>query len=246
MKRTLVVLLVMALATLSAGAAYKIQLKDGKVINVDDKPLVSNEMAYFTKAGVYFYLPVSSVDFEKTEKLNAPAVAAPVAEKVAEPAPKAPVKVEVIGDEQLDQIRKRSRLANEGELSGPPAEAAAGGAPAGAPQVGGRTGNADLQARLADLLNQRAEAQQRVNDLQSQIQTLRDKYNFSPQYSDQQAIQSQIDSTQAQLDSAKAQLDSINNQALAAQQELAHTPVVVQAPAPEQAPPPPPQPEAIK
>lgn len=237
MKRTLVVLLVMALATLSAGAAYKIQLKDGKIINADGKPSVSGEMAYFTRAGVYFYIPAATVDFDKSESLNTVAVPVPAVEKVEGSKPKAPVKVQIIGDEQLDKISKRSRLANEGELTGPPSTSGqapdAGGAPTGQPRPGaGAAANAALQSRLADLLNQRAEAQQRVSDLQSQIATLKDKYNFSPQYTDQVAIQGQIDATQAQLDAANAQLSSVNNQALAAQQELSHQPVVVEQPPP--------------
>ncbi len=244
MKRTFLVVLVLVLASLAASATYKIQLVDGKTITADSAPIVKEGLAYFTKNGLYFYIPASQIDQTATERLNQaaePAQAPAGTEAVAvAPAGKAPT---VIDEEQLEIIRKRSHLANEGQLEAP---VAVEGAPAGTPggPAAGGGGNADaLRAKLADLLSQRGSLMQQQTNLQNQLSQLRDKYNFSTQQSEQASIQSQMDSLQSQLDQVQQQINAVNNEALAAQQDLASQSrtVVVQQPAPE--PPPQPAPE---
>lgn len=244
MKRTFLVVLVLALASVAAGATYKIQLGTGKIIVVDAAPVVKDGLAYFTKNGMTFYMPASQIDEAKTQDLNKEQTAAP--ETAAEVTAPAESKVPVIDEEQLDIIRKRSRLANEGQLVSPmPGEAGPAVSAPPATGGGGQTGNSDaLRAQLADLLNRRGSLMQQQTNIQSQIAALRDKYNFSTQQTDQAAIQAQMDSLSSQLDSVRQQIDAVNNQALSVQQSLASTTRGVTVQMPSQEPPPPPPPQA--
>ena len=236
MKRYLVVLLILAMAAVSAGAAYKIQLTNGKVITANDKPFVKDGYAYFEKNGVYYYLPQASIDAAKTESLNKP-VAAPVdvdAPKTA-PVPKQDVAPAVIGEEQLEIIKRRSRLANEGQFAAPPpsyTEESAEGkkeAPAAPPEADrSKSAIDDLRTRVQDLMAQKEEKSSQAANLEAQLSSLRDKFNFSTQYNDQQVIQSQIDAVQQQYDSVKNELSSLDNQIQIVNQQIAATPVVIE------------------
>ena len=239
MKRALVVLLSLVLGALSAQAAYRLFLTSGKVILLDEKPVIQGDMAYFTRSGVTYYLPSSQVDLAKSERENGQAAAAPT---VAQTPAKAPVaKTLKIDEEQLDIIRKRSRLANEGELTAPPAPTT--GSPEGGSEASGEmppeqgkaaAGAADqqkraaLQSRLTDLLARQAGVSQQQNDLRTKISSLTDKYNFSTQQSEQAAIQSQLDALQRQLDQANNQAATLSADIQSIQQDLASIPVVVQ------------------
>ena len=239
MKRALVVLLSLVLGALSAQAAYRLFLTSGKVILLDEKPVIQGDMAYFTRSGVTYYVPSSQVDLAKSERENGPAAAAP---SVAQTPAKAPVaKTLKIDEEQLDIIRKRSRLANEGELEAPPAappasseepqETSAGMAPEPAKAAGGAADQqrrSAVQAKLTDLLARQATVTQQQNDLRTKISALTDKYNFSTQQSEQAAIQGQLDSLQRQLDQANDQSATLSADIQSTQQELASIPVVVQ------------------
>ncbi len=226
MKRMALIFLLMASATLAAQAAYRIQLRDGKVITSDDAMLVKDGMAYFTKAGVYFYVPAEQVDQAATDRLNteasAPATRAP--EVSAAPAAK-PL---VIGEDQLDVIKKRSRLANEGQLDAN-SKPAAGSAPVknGSQPAEPSASRSDAQAKLADLMQQQSSLQQEQNSLSTQLSDLKDSYNQSPQNDDKQRIQSQIDSVSAQLGSVQNQLSGLQGQISSAQQEMMAAPVEV-------------------
>ena len=239
MKRVLVVLLSLVLGALSAQAAYRLYLSGGTVILLDEQPVIQGDMAYFKKNGVTYYLPVSQVDQAKTSRENGPAPA----ESVAAQAPSKPpaVKAPMIDEEQLDIIRKRSRLANEGELEAPPAappasseepqETSAGMAPEPAKAAGGAADQqrrSAVQAKLTDLLARQATVTQQQNDLRTKISALTDKYNFSTQQSEQAAIQGQLDSLQRQLDQANDQSATLSADIQSTQQELASIPVVVQ------------------
>jgi polyhydroxyalkanoate synthesis regulator phasin len=236
MKRYLVVLIILAMAAVSAGAAYKIQLTNGKVINADDKPFVKDGFAYFEKNGVYYYVPEASIDGPKTENLNKPFQApADVDAPKQDEAPKQEVAPTVIGDEQLEIIRKRSRLANEGQLSTPPTSYMGEEAetkekmpapPSEADQS--RKSLEDLRTQVQDLMAQKNEKTAQASSLQAQISTLRDKFNFSTQYNDQQAIQSQIDAVQQQYDSVKSEMSALDSQIQVLNQQIASTPVVIE------------------
>jgi flagellar capping protein FliD len=239
MKRSLVVLLSLALGALSAQAAFRLYLQNGKVILLDDQPVIQGDMTYFTKNGVTYYLPASQVDEAKTERENGPALAQPAA--LQTPAKPPAAKAPVIDEEQLDIIRRRSRLANEAELEAPPAppstpqEGEAGPAEPMAPaQARASAGAASqqkraaVQSKLTDLLARQSMVSQQQNDLRSQISTLTDKYNFSTQQTEQAAIQGQLDSLQRQLDQVNNQAASLNSEIQSTQQELASIPLVVQ------------------
>jgi len=226
MKRMMLVVLVLVLASVTAGATYKIQLSDGKVITADQAPLIKGDMAYFNKNGLTFYVPASQVDMAGSDRLNKPEEAAQATEAPEALTPAPAGKPSLIDNDQLDSIRKRSHLANEGQLT----TSATGGTPA----AGGASAQAaDAQAlrvRLADLMSQRTSLQEQQASLRNELSNLNDKYNFSTQWNDQVAIQSQIDSTQSRLDSVGQQVDHINLDMQAVEQQLASTPptVVVQ------------------
>jgi hypothetical protein len=238
MKRTFLLAFFLAAAGLAVSASYSIQLKDGKIIKADEKPTVNAGIAYFTKNGLYLYLPADRIDFEKSERVNAVAqapVKGLVLEGLEEPAPQAPKAPKVfIDQQQLELIRQRARLANEGELLPPPeggeaAPSAPSGVslpPAPTPDVSG------MRGQLSGLIEQRTLLYQQQTDLQSQLSTLRDQYNFSVQQADQEAYQKAIDSTQKRLDGVQRQIADLGGQIDSLQQQINATPVVIQEKAP--------------
>jgi DNA repair exonuclease SbcCD ATPase subunit len=246
MKRLVVVTVIALAASIAAGAAYKIQLKDGKVITADAKPIIHNDFAYFDKLGLYLYIPVSQIDTAKTEELNkAPEEVSESleVEKTEDLRPEVkakPVKPVFIDDEELQIIKKRSRLANEGELSDSPDQgpsASAGPRPGQAagpdmsPQSSG--GQVDqLRAQMNSLLGDRSVEQNRLTDLKARISKLQNDYNFSVMETDQARIQQQIDSTQSELTSVQARLSDLDSQIQSLQQQIANAPVVVQTETP--------------
>jgi len=251
MKRAVLLYLLLTSAAMAVQAAYTIQLKDGRVITADEKLFVKDDMAYFTRRGVYFFLPASRVDAAATEHLNAVVVA----EGFSEPAPvvispKATgAKSVLIGDEQLEVIRNRSRLANEGELKAPAGATSQPGSPASIqrePQS--QRGDRDaLQSRLNDLLQQQAARQQDQNNLQNQLNALQNAFNENPQQDQRVQIQGQIDAVSSQLQSVQSGLASVQGDLQSTQQQLSSTPIVVdmgnQESVPPQAAPNPPREE---
>lgn len=235
MARRWMVALLLLLAAVSVPAAYKIYLVNGKVITADDKPVLRDGIAYFVKSGMELYLPVDQIDLVKTEKGGGAMV--PVA--VEEPGAAKPASRK-IGEDQLDEIRRRSRLANEGELrqpiytgeegaegqEGAPAAPPEGGAPAAPPAAGGNRDS--VQNQLSALLNQRATVQKQMVDLQGQAANLRDRYELTTSQAEKTALQSQMDSVNSQLSSTREQLSSVEANLQDTQQRLASMPVVVQ------------------
>lgn len=248
MKRAVLLYLLLTSAALAVQATYTIQLKDGRVITADDKIFFKDDMAYFNRRGVYFYLPASQVDAAATERLNA----AGVTEGSSEAAPAVAVpkatnaKPVVIGDDELEVIRSRSRLANEGQLAAPRGGTGQPETPS-SPQQAVQTqgGNRDaLQSRLNDLLQQRAGLQQNQTSLQNQLSSLQDGYNQSPQQADRDRMQSQIDAVTSQLQGVQSSLDSVQADLQTTQQQLSSAPIVVdmgnqESPTPPPAPTPP-------
>lgn len=242
MKRAVMLYLLLTSAALAVQATYTIQLTDGKVITADEKLFVKDDIAYFTRRGVYFYMPSSKVDTAATERLNAVVTA----ENVSEPAPVvvAPkatgVKPVVIGDEQLEVIRNRSRLANEGELAAPAGAAGETGAPSSVGQASQRTGGdrSELQSRSNDLLMKRAGLQQDQTNLQNQLSALQDAFDQNPQQGQREQIQSQIDAVSSQLETVQSGLAAVQGDIQSTQQQLNSAPIVVDMG--NQGPPPPP------
>jgi hypothetical protein len=244
MKRTFLLAFFLAAAGLAVSASYSIQLKDGKIIKADEKPSVNAGIAYFTKNGLYLYLPADRIDFEKSERMNAVAqapVKGLVLEGLEEQPPLTPKVPKVfIDQQQLELIRQRARLANEGELLPPPegmepAPSAPSGfslPPVPTPDVSG------MRSQLSGLIEQRTLLYQQQTDLQSQLSTLRDQYNFSVQQADQEAYQRAIDSTQKRLDGVQRQIADLGGQIDSLQQQISATPVVIQekVPAGDQGP----------
>ena len=234
MKRMVVLFLLLASATLAANAAYIIQLRDGKIITADDKVFVKNDMAYFTRRGVFFYLPASQVDLEASEKANmvaaAPSTGLIIESSEAAPAAVTPAaKSAVIGDEQLDLIRKRSRLANEGQFKPAAADAQSPSAPAApaAKPANAASNRAEIQDRMNGLLQQQSSLQQDQTNLQNQLSTLKESYNSSTQQSDKEQLDAQIQSLSSQLADVQNNMSSVQGYIVATQQQLSSTPVVV-------------------
>ncbi|MEW6756753.1 MAG: hypothetical protein AB1347_00900 [Acidobacteriota bacterium] len=236
MRRALPVMAVLLLTSVALPASYTIQLQDGRIIKADDKPVVQEGLAYFFKNGLYLFLPVTAIDFEKSERVNATA-AAPVmgmkleidddAVSTPEAAPAGAPAV-FINEEQLEIIRRRARLANEGELvGGGPVEAPSSGAmpPSAAPSGANPE---DLQNRLGGLIDQRTLLYQQQSDLQSQLSTLRDKYNFSVLQGEQESLQRSMDTVQGRLGQVQSQIEDLGGQIDSVQREINATPVVIQ------------------
>ena len=230
MKRAVLLYLLLVSSGMAAFATYTVQLKDGRVITADEKILVKDDMAYFTRRGVYFYLPASQIDVPATDRLNAAAIADTVLETAPVVAPNAAgVKPMVIGEEQLEVIRNRSRLANEGQFSAPAGATGQPGVPASAQQATQNQGadrNA-LQFHLNDLLQQQAVFQQDQTKLQDQLTSLQDEWNQSPLQNDRDRMQSQIDAVSSQLQAAQGRLDSVRSDVQATQQQMNSSTIVV-------------------
>ncbi|MEW5764174.1 MAG: hypothetical protein ACOYXN_12580 [Acidobacteriota bacterium] len=245
MRRALPVIAILLLTTVASAASYTIQLQDGRIIKADDKPVVQEGLAYFFKNGLYLFLPATDIDFEKSERVNALA-AAPVTgmkleiDSEAVPSTEAsPAKAPAvfINEEQLEIIRRRARLANEGELvGGGSAEAPAPGAMP-PPQAPSGQNLGDLQNRLGGLIDQRTLLYQQQSDLQSQLSSLRDKYNFSVLQGEQESLQRSMDTVQDRLGQVQSQIADLGGQIDSVQREINATPVVIQqTAAPEEGP----------
>lgn len=235
MKRAVLLFLLLAMIAVSAGASYTIQLTSGKVITADAKPVINKDLAYFTRTGIEYYIPVSQMDAQATERINAaavsggPAPAAAVAPSTAKPV--------FVGEEQLEVIRARSRLANEGQLTAPAAEPqpAGGGAAPPAAVVKPASQNAQraqLQDQLSGLLAKVADQTSQYNSLQNQLATLKESYNTSAQQADKEQIQQQIDALSSQADAVQSDLNSTRGQIQSVQQQISSSPVVVQSDVP--------------
>ena len=107
MKRPVVLVALFVLAVgIAAQAAYTIQLTNGKTIVADEAPIIKSDLAYFSKNGLYLYLPASQIDMAKTEALNVKVEAPTNMELFPEEAVKAePVTPVFVDDQKLDLIR---------------------------------------------------------------------------------------------------------------------------------------------
>jgi hypothetical protein len=236
MKRAVLLFLLLAMVAVSAGAAYTIQLTNGRVITADNKPVIKDDVAYFNRSGLYFYIPASQIDLPATEKLNASQSAlseAPSATAAAGPAA-APV---FVGEEQLEVIRARSRLANEGQFTASPAEPQApGGGAAAAPAAVKSTSQAkqrgQLQDQLSGLLEKQSGYVKEYNSLQNQLTALKDSYNSSAQQNDKEMIQKRIDTLSSQAEQVQGDVTATQGQIQTVQQQLSSTPVVVESDVP--------------
>ena len=251
MKRLVVVTVIALAASIAAGAAYKIQLKDGKVITADAKPIIHNDFAYFDKLGMYLYIPVSQIDMAKTEKINeimAEASAPMDVDKVEDTRPEVktkPVKPVFIDDQELEIIRKRSRLANEGELDKSPSASSPASSQGQGPGPGQAVGPnmglppssstsgaqvEQMRQQMGSLLDNRAIQQNRLTDLKAKLAKLQNDYNFSVMESEQARIQQQIDATQTEITNAQSGLSDLDSQIQSLQQQIASAPIVVNTP----------------
>ncbi len=246
MKRLVVVTVIALAASIAAGAAYKIQLKDGKVITADAKPIVHNDFAYFNKLGMYLYIPVSQINMAKTEQMNkvmAEATAPMEVDKVEDARPEVKaksVKPVFIDDQELEIIRKRSRLANEGELDQSPSASSMGRSQGQGPGPGTDMGPQSspasgaqveqLRQQMGQMLDNRAIQQNRLTDLKAKLAKLQNDYNFSVMASDQARIQQQIDATQSDITNVQSGLSDLDSQIQSLQQQIASAPVVVNTP----------------
>lgn len=236
MKRFLVFFLVCFALTVFSEDVYKIALKDGRIVKSDTKPMVNGDRIYFERFGMMLYLPVDSVDLRKTEEGGEEVIPA-----VSKPATKKATKKMTITDDELAEIKKRARLANEDEiriLEASPAEDGGEGAAAGSGgmNLGQQQG---LQGKLNNLMDRRSQAQAQVNDLMNELGAKRDQYGFATMAADKDRLEGEIRDAETRLGTARSQLSSLDNQITATQQEIASTPVVIETNVPRQVPPPP-------
>jgi|WetSurMetagenome_2_1015567.scaffolds.fasta_scaffold189199_2 hypothetical protein len=246
MKRAVLLFLLLAMIAVSAGANYTIQLTSGKVITADNKPIIKDGMAYFNKSGIYFYIPAAQIDIPVSERLNsleAPAATAPTGSAPAGPA----VKPVFVGEEQLDVIRARSRLANEGQLQGSTAPATAaptgGETPSSAPSRGSAANRNGLQSQLVGLIDKQSGYQKELSSVQNQLAALKESYNSSAQQNDKEKIQQQIDTLSANMQDVQNNLSSTQGEIQQIQQQLSSAPITIEGPPPGEggAPKPPPK-----
>jgi hypothetical protein len=243
MKRGVILLIVLLLVSFSVFAEYKIALTDGTVITAEEKPVIKGDFAYFSKDGLFLFIAKSRVDFAKTDEVNMKAVLKEeiLLDKPEETATPVTVKPVFIDDSQLEIIRQRSRLANEGDFPAPKSleegeEGAEGQdqyappAPSEGPEAagGGQSPREQLNDRLSNLLNQRANVQSQRDQLQAQLRELNDQFGFSVQGDEKTALQSQIDAVTLQIGDLNGQLDTINNDVLNTQSQIASTPMTVE------------------
>jgi len=236
MKRFFVFFLMCFAITAFSEEVFKIALKDGRTVKSDTKPMVNGDRVYFERFGMMLYLPVEKVDLAKTERGGEEII------PVRTPTPKKASKKVTISDDELNEIKKRARLANEDEIrvleASPAGEGGEGETPAGGGKAGSNQGG--LQGKLNSLMDQRTSAQSQVNDLMNELSSKRDQYGFATQAADKDRLENEIRETESRLGSARNQLSSLDNQITATQQEIASTPVVIEAPTPAPPPPPPP------
>ncbi|MGC8724086.1 MAG: hypothetical protein ACP5VF_09470 [Acidobacteriota bacterium] len=238
MKRILLLTTMFCLVGASVLAEYKIQLKNGKIITAEEKPVIKKDLAFFTKEGLTLYLPANQVDLEASQKLNTlkatPDMQGVVPASVLPPEKPQPL---VITDEMLNKITAHSRLANEGELTSPAngETSSAEEGPKPAPREDRQAAEAahaqrarqELQNRLNSLMSDRFTAQRQQADLSKQVQELQQKFNFSTQYDDKQRIQAQIDQAQSQLNSVRDQLSGLDSQIQSVQEQISAVPPTV-------------------
>lgn len=242
MKRGVILLIVLLLVSFSVYAEYKIALTDGTLITADDKPVIKGDFAYFSKDGLFLFIAKSRVDFAKTDEVNMKAVLKEeiLLDQPTETVTPVSVKPVFIDDSQLEIIRQRSRLANEGDFPPPkPIEEGEEGAegqelaapPRSSPEGeggGGQSPREQLNDRLSNLLDQRANVQSQRDQLQAQLRDLNDQFGFSVQGDEKTALQSQIDAVTLQIGDLNGQLDAINNDVLNTQSQIASTPMTVE------------------
>ncbi len=238
MKRILLLTTLFCLVGASVSAEYQIQLKNGKIITAEEKPVIKQNLAFFMKEGMTLYLPADQIDMAASQELNTkkatPDMQGVVPASVLPPEKPQPL---VITDEMLNKITAHSRLANEGELSSPakgevPSSAEGSKAAPKEDRQAAEAANAqrarqELQGRLNSLMSDRFTAQRQQADLSKQVQDLQQKFNFSTQYNDKQRIQAQIDQAQSQLNSVKNQLSGLDSQIQSVQQQISAVPPTV-------------------
>lgn len=253
MKRTLFVLALSLALAVSVSASYKMYMVTGEVLVIDEKPVVKDGTAYFSQNGLTFSYDASKIDFERSEKEALAAAAVPQIDRFVTNSdlPQKPAKAaKRVDDESLDAIRKRSRLANEGELTPPPeplviteeGEEAPGpvaqpqgrGASeegAGGPQAAQGDARAQVQQRLSALESDLARAEDSRNQVRGQIQDLQSRYDSSTSADEKNSLASQIDSTRDQLTDATNRVNEAAAQVRSTRDELNSIPVVVELPA---------------
>jgi hypothetical protein len=238
MKRILLLTTLFCLVGASVSAAYKIQLKNGKIITAEEKPVIKQDLAFFMKEGLTLYLPADQIDMAASQKLNTlkvtPDLEGLVPASVLPPEKPQPL---VITDEMLNKITAHSRLANEGELTSPDKGEASSTAE-GSKGVSMQDRQAaeaqreqrsrqELQGRLDSLMSDRFTAQRQHADLSKQVQDLQQKFNFSTQYDDKQRIQEQINQAESQLNSVTNRLSALDSQIQSVQQQISSIPPTV-------------------
>lgn len=232
MKRLVILILSLFAFGIFAEDTYKIYLNDGKVIVSDVKPDVKGDRIYFERFGMLLFVPVNLVDMKKTEKGDA---LIQEQEKIEQKKYK---KVLKVSEEELEQIRKRSRLANEDELATLEYVSTEGAGET--PKEQGRTkssGRGDLQSKLNSLMQQRSILQGNVNSLMEELGAKKDQYGFATMAADKERLQREISDVESKLTELRSKLSSVENQIIATQQEIAATPIVIETPSIPQPPP---------
>ncbi len=234
MKRFAILFLLLLLIGLSVNAAYKIKLRNGKVINVDAKPVMHDNYAYFNKNGLYLYIPVDEVDLKKTEKLNEkPAEKSVKVVAVKKTAPTRKSKPVFINDEDLKIIHERSHLANKpplhSNLENKSRRTGSRLAPA-RPLQGLRSSERadDLRSQLGNLIQEKFSSVQQNNRLRSQLVKLKKDFDLSVNAADKHRLRRELDAAKAQLSSARNSITSLNGQIQQLQQQIADQPILVQ------------------
>lgn len=229
MKRFVVFVLCLFAIFVFAEETYKIYLNNGKVIVSDVKPDVKGDRIYFERFGMLLYIPVDMVDMKKTEKGEA------LLQETEKTEPKKQKKVLKIDEEQLEQIRQRSRLANEDELAALEYVSTEGETGvSGGGEAGQQGAVGELQKKLSSLMQQRSMLQGNVNSLMEELAAKRDQFGFATMAADKDRLQKEMNDIESRLTDARSKLSSVENQITATQQEIASTPIVLEAPSAKQ------------
>lgn len=244
MKRTLIVVL-LCFAAVAVSASYKIYLVSGETVMADAKPVVQDGTATFSWSGLTYTMAASKIDFEKSEKVALSEAKAPEVQRFTTSTP-VTTKPRKVDDENIEEIRKRARLANEEELQPPPepylpaegeegAEAGGGEAPGPAKEEGqdaaaANKERAQVQQRLTGLEQRLAQAEDNRNQIRSNIQSLRERYDSAIVQEEKTSLASQIESAQRDLTDASARVTDVASQVQATRSELNSLPIVVELP----------------
>jgi len=240
MRCYLLLAIAVLMATVTVTASYKVVLDTGEIVNVEEKPVIRGDRAYFSVGELPLYLDIRRIDFQKSEEANREIEPEKVnfEEEVITHKPKAAKRR--MNDEDIEEMRDRVRLSNEGELTpafedwlygdeyleegeeAPEREPAAPARPN--PQEDGR---AALQRRLNDLVGQQQSAQQEQDRLQAEYRSLREQLDMSTQNEVREDLSSRIDSVRSDMNSAQTRLTNLNSQIRVTQQEIASQPVIV-------------------